>query len=44
VSHRFEGRVRSTLEIEGVVRSGTGRNLTESRWRATRVVPAGGEG
>ncbi len=44
VSHRFEGRVRGNLEIEGVVRSGTGRNLMESRWRATRVVSGGGEG
>ena len=44
ISHRYQGRVSSTLEIEGVVRSGTGRNLTEGRWRATRVVAAGGEG
>ena len=44
ISHRYQGRALSTLEIEGVVRSGTGRNLTEGRWRATRVVPAGGEG
>ena len=42
--HRFEGRVRSGLEIEGVVRSGSGRNLTESRWRATRVIGSAGEG
>lgn len=44
VSHRYEGRVTSSLEIEGVVRSGTGRSLAEGRWRATRVVRAGGEG
>lgn len=43
-SHRFEGRVRGGLEIEGVVRSGAGRSLTEGRWRATRVVSGGGEG
>ena len=41
--HRFEGRVRG-LEIEGVVRSGSGRRVTEGRWRATRVVAGGGEG
>jgi len=41
--HRFEGLVRG-LEIEGVVRSGSGRRLTEGRWRATRVVGSGGEG
>ena len=44
VSHRYQGRALSALEIEGVVRSGSGRNLTEGRWRATRVVPVGGEG
>ena len=43
-SHRFEGRVRSGLEIEGEVRSGTGRNLATGRWRATRVIPGAGEG
>ena len=43
-TYRFEGRVISGLEMEGVVRSGTGRNLTASRWRATRVVRGGGEG
>ena len=42
-SHRFEGRVRGTLEMEGEVRSGTGRNLSTGRWRATRVVRGGGE-
>ena len=41
--HRFEGRVRG-WEIEGVVRSGSGRKLAEGRWRATRVVGGGGEG
>jgi SAM-dependent methyltransferase len=41
--HRFEGRVRG-WEIEGVVRSGSGRRLSEGRWRATRVVAGGGEG
>ena len=44
VSHRYEGRVAGSLEIEGVVRSGTGRNLAEGRWRATRIVRGGGEG
>ena len=43
-SHRFEGRVRSGLEIEGEVRSGTGRTLATGRWRATRVVAARDEG
>jgi hypothetical protein len=43
-SHRFEGRALSRLEMEGVVRSGTGHNLTETRWRATRVVRGAGEG
>lgn len=43
-SYRFEGRVRSRLEMEGVVRAGTGRNLGESRWRATRVLRGAGEG
>jgi len=43
-SHRFEGRVRGGLEMEGVVRSGTGRNPAESRWRATRIVRGAGEG
>jgi len=38
VSHRFEGRVNGNLEIEGVVRSGAGPRLNESRWRATRVL------
>lgn len=42
-SHRFEGRV-SGFEMEGVVRSGTGRNLAAGRWRATRVVQGAGEG
>ncbi len=44
VSHRYEGRVNGNLEIEGVVRSGSGRNLAESRWRATRVLRGAGEG
>ena len=43
IVHRFEGRVRS-YEIEGVVRSGGGRRVSEGRWRATRVVAGGGEG
>jgi SAM-dependent methyltransferase len=43
-SHRFEGRVRSGLEIEGEVRSGTGRDLATGRWRATRVTGARDEG
>ncbi len=43
VSHRYEGRVTGGFEIEGVVRSGTGRSLGESRWRATRVLHAAGE-
>jgi SAM-dependent methyltransferase len=41
ISHRFEGRVRDGLEIEGVVRSGTGRRLAEGRWRATRILRGG---
>lgn len=41
--HRFEGRMTGAYEIAGVVRSGAGRQLTEGRWRATRVV-GGGEG
>lgn len=40
-SHRFEGRAVSSLEMEGVVRSGVGRNLAEGRWRATRVLREG---
>jgi SAM-dependent methyltransferase len=44
LSHRFDGRVTGGLEIEGVVRSGIGRRLTESRWRATRVLSGGSEG
>ena len=44
-SHRFEGRVRSSgLEIEGEVRSGTGRTLATGRWRATRVTGLKDEG
>ncbi len=38
VSHRYDGRVLSPLEMEGEVRSGRGRQLTASRWRATKVV------
>ena len=38
VSHRYDGRVLSPLEMEGEVRSGRGRQLTTSRWRATKVV------
>ena len=40
-SHRFEGRAVSSLEMEGIVRSGVGRSLAEGRWRATRVLRAG---
>jgi SAM-dependent methyltransferase len=40
-SHRFEGRAVSSLEMEGVVRSGVGRGLAEGRWRATRVLREG---
>jgi SAM-dependent methyltransferase len=36
VSHRFEGRVRDGV-MEGVVRSGVGPKLAESRWRAVRL-------
>ena len=43
-SHRFEGRVRSGLEIEGDVRSGAGRALAKGRWRATRVTGVRDEG
>ena len=42
-SHRFEGRAVGSLEMQGEVRSGTGRNLVAGRWRATRVVGIGGE-
>jgi SAM-dependent methyltransferase len=42
--HRFEGRVNGSYEIEGTVRSGSGRKVTEGRWRATRVVGAASEG
>jgi SAM-dependent methyltransferase len=38
VAHRYDGRVLSPLEMEGEVRSGRGRQLTTSRWHATRVV------
>ena len=38
VSHRYDGRVLSPLEMEGEVRSGRGRQLATSRWRATKVV------
>jgi len=40
-SYRFEGRAVSSLEMEGVVRTGLGRDLTESRWRATRILREG---
>jgi len=43
VTYRFEGRAGG-LEMEGVVRSGTGRNLAEGRWRATRVLRVGQQG
>ena len=38
-AHHFDGVVRGSW-IEGVVRSGIGRNLTERRWHAERVRPA----
>jgi SAM-dependent methyltransferase len=41
VSHRYEGHVREDV-MEGVVRSGVGPKLAESRWRAVRTRdPAG---
>ncbi len=40
-SQRFEGRAVSSLEMEGVVRTGLGRDLVEGRWRATRVLREG---
>jgi hypothetical protein len=40
-SQRFEGRAVSTLEMEGVVRTGLGRDLAEGRWRATRILREG---
>lgn len=40
-SHRFEGRVTSSLEMQGEVRSGVGRTLAANRWRATRVIGVG---
>ena len=39
-SHHFEGTVTGE-SIEGVVRSGPGRERVANRWRATRVGPAG---
>lgn len=36
-SHHFEGRVAGHV-IEGVVRSGAGRERAANRWRATRVA------
>ena len=38
-AHHFEGVVRGAW-MEGTVRSGIGRNLTERRWRAERAGPA----
>lgn len=43
-SYRFEGTVQGTLLMEGTVRSGPGRNLTQGSWRATRVVGMADEG
>ncbi len=43
-SHRFEGKVQSTLLMEGTVRSGPGPNPAAGSWRATRVVRGGDEG
>lgn len=43
-THRFEGRVQGTLQMEGTVRSGPGRNPTAGTWRATRVIRAADEG
>ena len=40
-SHHFEGRVDGQL-IEGVVRSGFGRERPTNRWRATRAAPEKG--
>lgn len=37
VSYRFEGDVRGDV-MEGVVRYGTGPNLSEQRWRARRLA------
>jgi SAM-dependent methyltransferase len=39
-SHHFEGTV-SGATMEGVVRSGPGRERVANRWRATRVAPPG---
>jgi len=36
-AHHFEGRVRGLL-MEGTVRSGIGKQLTERTWRAERLV------
>ena len=38
-AHHFEGRVRGNL-MEGRVRSGIGKQITEQSWRAERVLPA----
>jgi hypothetical protein len=43
-SHRFEGRVQGTLEMEGTVRSGPGPRPTAGTWRATRMLRVGDEG
>lgn len=40
-SQRFEGRAVSSLEMEGVVRTGLGRDPVEGRWRATRILREG---
>ena len=42
-SHYFEGRVNGA-EMEGVVRSGAGRERVTGRWRATRVLGVPDEG
>jgi SAM-dependent methyltransferase len=42
-SHYFEGRVNGA-EMEGVVRSGAGRERVTNRWRATRVPGVPDEG
>lgn len=41
--NRVPARVKGKWRLQAALPDG-GRNLTESRWRATRIVLAGGEG
>ena len=44
VSHRFEGRVQSTMLMEGAMRSGAGPKPVAGTWRATKLLRVGDEG